>query len=210
MRNFEDLKIVIKHQSAYLTIPALIFLFTLFTLSTHTTSILAQNATGTNNQTLIDTFNSHGTISGIAADTMIGSNETMGSHSADLFVLGGNWSIGVEGGNLSDFNAYIVMTKFDGTQRHPHVFENIRNTTGNISPVNSENIALVSNNFTAFAGVVDIGDWKDVPISGNLNNGNLLIINVDPAKTEHHFKGLPIYGTVTSLTDQSGKELRAR
>jgi hypothetical protein len=58
--------------------------------------------------------------------------------------------------------------------------------------------------------VVDIGDWMDVPISGNLNNGNLLIINVDPAKTEHHFKGLPIYGTVTSLTDQSGKELRAR
>jgi hypothetical protein len=209
MRYFEDLKIV-KNQSADLIIPGMIFLFTLFTLSTHTTSILAQNATGTNNQTLIDTFNSHGTISGIAADTMIGSNETMGSHSADLFVLGGNWSLGVEGGNLSDFNADIVMTKFDGTQRHPHVFENIRNTTGNISPVNSENIALVGNNFTAFTGVVDIGDWMDVPISGNLNNGNLLIINVDPAKTEHHFKGLPIYGTVTSLTDQSGKELRAR
>src|SRR5918999_5139477 len=209
MRYFEDLKIV-KNQSADLIIPGMIFLFTLFTLSTHTTSILAQNATGTNNQTLIDTFNSHGTISGIAADTMIGSNETIGSHSADLFVLGGNWSLGVEGGNLSDFNADIVMTKFDGTQRHPHVFENIRNTTGNISPVNSENIALVGNNFTAFTGVVDIGDWMDVPISGNLNNGNLLIINVDPAKTEHHFKGLPIYGTVTSLTDQSGKELRAR
>lgn len=209
MRYFEDLKIV-KNQSAYLTIPAMLFLFILFTLSTHTTSILAQNATGTNNQTLIDTFNSHGTISGIAADTLIGSNETMGSHSADLFVLGGNWSLGVEGGNLSDFNADIVMTKFDGTQRHPHVFENIRNTTGNISPVNSEDIALVGNNFTAFTGVVDIGDWKDVPISGNLNNGNLLIINVDPVKTEHHFKGLPIYGTVTSLTDQSGKELRAQ
>lgn len=201
---------IVKNQSAYLTIPAMIFLFTLFNLSTHTTSILAQNVTSTNNQTLIDTFNSHGTISGIAADTLIGSNETMGSHSADLFVLGGNWSLGVEGGNLSDFNADIVMTKFDGTQRHPHVFENIRNTTGNISPVNSEDIALVGNNFTAFTGVVDIGDWKDVPISGNLNNGNLLIINVDPVKTEHHFKGLPIYGTVTSLTDQSGKELRAQ
>lgn len=209
MRYFEDLKIA-KNQSAYLTIPAMIFLFTLFTLSTHTTSILAQNATGTNNQTLIDTFNSHGTISGIAADTLIGSNETMGSHSADLFVLGGNWSLGAEAGNMSDFNVDIVMTKFDGTQRHPHVFKNIRNTTGNISPVNSENIALVGNNFTAFTGVVDIGEWKDVPISGNLNNGNLLIINVDPVKTEHHFKGLPIYGTVTSLTDQSGKELRTR
>jgi hypothetical protein len=209
MRYFEDSKIERK-KSIYVTLSALTFLFTIYALLTQPISVSAQNATGSGNQTVIDTFNSHGTISGIAADTLIGSNETMGSHSADLFVLGGNWSLGVEGGNLSDFNADIVMTKFDGTQRHPHIFENIRNTTGNISPVNSENIVLVSNNFTAFAGVVDIGDWKDVSITGNLNNGNLLILNVDPVKTEHHFKGLPIYGTVTSLTDQSGKELRVQ
>jgi hypothetical protein len=209
MRYFEGLKIERK-KSIYIAISSSTFLFAIYALLAQPTSVSAQNVTGTSNQTVIDTFDSHGTISGIAADTLIGSNETMGSHSADLFVLGGNWSLGVEGGNLSDFNADIVMTKFDGTQRHPHVFENIRNTTGNISPVNSENIALVGNNFTGFTGVVDIGDWKDVSISGNLNNGNLLIINVDPVKTEHHFKGLPIYGTVTSLTDQSGKELRVQ
>lgn len=83
------------------------------------------------------------------------------------------------------------MTKFDGSQRHPHVIENITNATGNISPVSSDNITLVSNNFTAFTGVVDIGEWRDVSITGNLNNGNLLILNVDSVKTEHHFKGLP-------------------
>ena len=58
-------------------------------------------------------------------------------------------------------------------------------------------------------GIVDIGKWKDVPIVGNLNNGNTLFLNVDPVKTDHHFKGLPIYGTVASLIDQSGKELRS-
>jgi hypothetical protein len=209
MRYFEDLKIERK-KSIWVAISVLTFLFTIYALLTQPISVSAQNATSSDNQTAIDTFNSHGTISGIAADTLIGSNETMGSHSADLFVLGGNWSLGVEGGNLSDFNADIVMTKFDGTQRHPHIFENIRNATGNISPVSSDNIVLVGNNFTAFTGVVDIGEWKDVSISGNLNNGNLLILNVDPVKTEHHFKGLPIYGTVTSLTDQSGKELRVQ
>jgi hypothetical protein len=209
MRYFEGSELGRK-KSIYVTISALTFLFTTYGLSAQLGSVFAQNATGSTNQTAIDTFDSRGTISGIAADTLLGSNETLGSHSADLFVLGGNWSLGVEGGNLSEFNADIVMTKFDGTQRHPHMFENIRNTTGNISPVNSENIALVGNNFTAFTGVVDIGDWKDVSISGNLNNGNLLILNVDPVKTEHHFKGLPIYGTVTSLTDQSGKELRVQ
>jgi hypothetical protein len=206
MRYIENFKIE-KKKSTYITILTLTFLFTIYALLAQPTSVFAQNATDSSNQTVIDTFNSHGTISGIAADTLIGSNETMGSHSADLFVLGGNWILGVAGGNLSDFNADIVMTKFDGTQRHPHIFENIRNATGNISPVSSENIALVGNNFTAFTGVVDIGKWKDVSISGNLNNGNLLILNVDPVKTEHHFKGLPIYGTVTSLTDHSGREL---
>ena len=165
----------------------------------------AQNTTATlstaANQSVKYNFNAHGTISGIAADTMIGSNETLGSHSSDLFVLGGNWSLIVKGGNLSDFGAEIVMMKFDGTQRHSHVIENMTNATGAVPPVTNENITLVSKNYTAFMGSVDIGEWKNVSITGNLNNGNLLILNVDPIKTEHHFKGLPIYGMVTSLTD---------
>ena len=53
-----------------------------------------------NQSSIVDTFKAHGTISGVAADIMIGSNETLGSHSADLFVLGGNWSFGVKSGNL--------------------------------------------------------------------------------------------------------------
>jgi hypothetical protein len=170
--------------------------------------IFAQNTTATSSslstatdQSPKDTFNASGTISGIAADTMIGSNETLGSHSSDLFVLGGNWSLMVKGGNLSDFGADIVMMKFDGTQRHSHVIENMTNATGAVPPVTNENITLVSKNYTAFMGSADIGEWKNVSITGNLNNGNLLIVNVDPIKTEHHFKGLPIYGMVTSLTD---------
>ena len=162
-----------------------------------------------NQSSIVDTFKAHGTISSVAADTLIGSNKTLGSHSADLFVLGGNWSFGVKSGNLSDFGADIVMTKFDGTQRHSHVIENMTNATGAVPPITSDNIILVSNNYTAFTGFVDIGEWKSVSITGNLNNGNLLLLNVDPVKTEHHFKGLPIYGTVASLTDHAGRELRA-
>ncbi|HEY3526138.1 MAG TPA: hypothetical protein VGK47_08075 [Nitrososphaeraceae archaeon] len=33
---------------------------------------------------------------------------------------------------------------------------------------------------------------------------------VNPIKTNYHFKALPIYGTVTSITDQNGNELRRR
>jgi hypothetical protein len=94
------------------------------------------------------------------------------------------------------------MMKFDGTQRHLHRIENMTNATGAVPPVTNENITLVSKNYTAFMGIVDIGQWKNVSFTGNLNNGNILILNVDPIKTEHHFKGLPIYGIVTSLTDR--------
>ena len=31
--------------------------------------------------------------------------------------------------------------------------------------------------------------------------------NVDPSKTEDHFKGLPVFGTVESIIDQNGREL---
>lgn len=36
----------------------------------------------------IKTFNAEGRISSLAAGTLLGSNDTLGSHSADLFVLG--------------------------------------------------------------------------------------------------------------------------
>jgi hypothetical protein len=169
---------------------------------TQNTTATSSSLSTASNQSAKGTFNARGTISGIAADTMIGSNETLGSHSADLFVLGGNWSLGVKGGNLTDFGTDIIMMKFDGTQRHLHRIENMTNATGAVPPVTNENITLVSKNYTAFMGFVDIGQWKNVSITGNLNNGNILILNVDPIKTEHHFKGLPIYGIVTSLTDR--------
>jgi len=64
------------------------------------------------------TFNARGTINSIATDAFIGSNNSLGTHSADLWILGGNWRFSVVNGNLSDFDADIIMTKYDGTGKH--------------------------------------------------------------------------------------------
>jgi len=66
----------------------------------------------------IETFNARGTINSIATDAFIGSNNSLGTHSADLWILGGNWRFSVVNGNLSDFDADIIMTKYDGTGKH--------------------------------------------------------------------------------------------
>jgi hypothetical protein len=173
----------------------------------------ATNDTTTSSSNL-DTFNAKGTISSLAADTITGSNATLGSHPEDIWVLGGNWSYAVMNGNLSDFKVNIIMTQIGGRGLHTHSIENLRNVTGEVPPItNTTSIMLRNSNYTDFIGIADINTndqvkWKDVPITVHLLQGNIVNFNMDPIKTEDHFKGLPVFGTVTSITDQNNKELR--
>jgi hypothetical protein len=101
------------------------------------------------------------------------------------------------------------MSKIDGTGTHHHAIESLRNVTG---AGRSEQIALTNGNYTDFKGIADIttnGEikWKDVPLTVHLTNGNIISFNIDPSKTEDHFKGLPVSGTVDSITDQNGREV---
>jgi hypothetical protein len=176
----------------------------------------AQTASATNDTTTsnLDTFNAKGTISSLAADIITGTNATLGGHPEDIWVLGGNWSYGVMSGNLSDFNVNIIMTQLTGSGLHTHSIANLRNVTGEIPPLtNTSTIMLRNSNYTDFIGIADINTndqvkWKDVPITVHILRGNIVNFNMDPIKTEDHFKGLPVFGTVTSITDQNNKELR--
>jgi hypothetical protein len=106
------------------------------------------------------------------------------------------------------------MTKFDGSGRHTHYIGNFQNATGEVLPITNKTITLTNGStFTNFMGTSDISTnseikWKDVPITVHLLNGNVINIMVNPIKTHYHFKALPIYGTITSIADESGKELR--
>ena len=160
----------------------------------------------------LDTFNAEGRINSLAAGTLLGSNDTLGSHSADLFVLGGDWNLAVTNGNLSNFNAEIIMTKFDGSGKHTHYIGTMENATAADPGLNKTILLTNGANFSNFMGTSGISTngeikWRDVPITVHLLNGNIINIMINPVKTDFHFKALPIYGTITSITDQNGNEL---
>ena len=170
----------------------------------------ATTPTATNNN--IDTFRAKGQISSLASDTLAGRPS---SNTSEIWVLGGDWELGVSKGNLTNLAVDIAMSKIDGKGAHHHTIEMLRNATGAVLPGHSEQIALTNGNYTDFKGIADITTngkvkWKDVPIVVHLLNGNIINFNIEPTKTDDHFKGLPVFGTVESIIDQNGKELLKR
>ena len=104
------------------------------------------------------------------------------------------------------------MTRFDGSGKHTHYIGTMENVTAADSGLNKTILLTNGANFSNFMGTSDISTngeikWRDVPITVHLLNGNIINIMINPVKTDFHFKALPIYGTITSITDQNGNEL---
>lgn len=175
-------------------------------------TVLAQTQESNNtttNSANIDTFRAKGQISSLASDTLAGRPS---SNISEIWMLGGDWEFGVSKGNLTNLAVDISMSKIDGKEAHHHTIESLRNATGSVLPGHSEQIALTNGNHTDFKGVADITTngnvkWKDVPIVVHLMNGNVINFNIEATKTDDHFKGLPVFGTVESIIGQDGKEL---
>jgi hypothetical protein len=215
----------------------LIFIAPLLTLATlaiadnsNTQSSWAQNSTNVTNNTAagnttgqVDTFRAQGQISSLASDTLAG--RTDNSSESVIWVLGGDWEFNVADGNLTNFVVDIEMIQVDGTAAHMHTIERLQNASGMSMGAQqpqqvdlmvdepSSKIALINGNSTMFRGTADLTtnenvEWTDVPVHVALFNGNILNIGLDPAKTEDHFKGLPVFGTVQTIVDENGKELR--
>ncbi|MDN5867765.1 MAG: hypothetical protein L0H55_10255 [Candidatus Nitrosocosmicus sp.] len=187
----------------------------------NSSNVTTNNGTNTTGNA-IDTFRSQGQISSLASDTLAG--RTDNSSENVIWVMGGDWEFNVANGNLTNFVVDIVMTQVDGTAAHKHTIEKINNASG--MPMGSQQtldvdlmtgepsskIALVNENSTMFRGTADLTtnenvDWTNVPVHVTLFNGNILNLGIDPAKTEDHFKGLPVFGTVQSIVDENGKEI---
>jgi hypothetical protein len=216
----------------------LIFIAPLLTLATlviadnsNTQYSWAQNTTNVTNNTVasgnttgqVDTFRAQGQISSLASDTLAG--RTDNSSENVIWVLGGDWEFNVAEGNLTNFVVDVEMTQVDGTAAHMHTIESLQNASGMtmgapqaqqvdlMTDEPSSKIALINGNSTMFRGTANLTtnenvQWTDVPVHVTLFNGNILNIGLDPAKTEDHFKGLPVFGTVQTIVDENGKELR--
>jgi hypothetical protein len=143
-------------------------------------------------------------------------------------ILSGKWRIDVVNGNVEYFRSNMTMTRSNGTDMHDHQIEFksddpeillFPNNTAVISPnpatveiaaLNSsgsdKNIASVSrtDGTIIFSGVADIItngviEWRGVPTSVSIFNGNSINMKLDPKIVNNHFSDIPIYGSVKSI-----------
>jgi hypothetical protein len=121
------------------------------------------------------------------------------------YILVGNWGLNVTNKKITYFDINFTMVHASGTDRHTHELTNFKRMS--IIPI------LLDPNGITFIGMMDIKQngndkWFGVPVTVSVGKQfNTISIKTNPDYTNNHFMRQPIYGTFTSLKDQSGTEL---
>ena len=120
----------------------------------------------------------------------------------DGYIFGGEWSLSVQEGNVTDFTANFIMVHPDGTEYHVH------NITNFVTP--SAGVQLVQGQEATISGTADIyvngtNRWPGAAMTLALTP-NTAVMTIMPAveDTDNHFQGQPIYGIVSGLTGENG------
>jgi hypothetical protein len=184
-----------------------------------------------NSNEVIQTFYIDGAIGSLVTDllnpTTIG-EENVTSSQSPIYVLVGNWSMGVINGEINYFQVDFITGLQNGTQMQVYSVENLENIV--IAPsspaegaaqsttdqeLSSNNLVLSStNNYSlSLFGYVDVltddtVQWQNVPISINIFNGNTISILLYPSETDNRFKGQSIYGVVTDILDANNNLIK--
>jgi hypothetical protein len=113
------------------------------------------------------------------------------------FILSGDWSMNVEQGNLTNFNASFYTGPVNGADNHTHQL-------GNFRVDNSSSIQLSSDKSVSLSGILDLGTngkeaWNDVNATVDISKGRSISIELADEDTERHFMGQQIYGIVERL-----------
>src|SRR5215211_3706178 len=134
-----------------------------------------------------------------------GGNQTAsvsGGGQESPYILGGNWNLNVQGGNVSDFTANIMMVHTDGSGYHTHNITNFY--------VGNATVQLVQGQETSISGSADIYTngtikWPGVDTTLTLTpNGTVMTIMPPAEDTDNHFQGQPIYGIASQLSGENG------
>ncbi len=174
----------------------------------------------------IQTFQIDGAVGSLVTDLL---NPTMRENVSDsppLYVLAGNWSMGVVNGEVNYLEVDFIMALENGTQMQVYSIENLENivipsteqNTG-LTPdqelSNNNNLVLSStNNYSlSLFGYVDVStdgtvEWQNVPVSIDIFNGNTISILLYPSETDNRFKGQPIYGVVMWILDANNNPIK--
>jgi hypothetical protein len=135
-----------------------------------------------------------------------GGNQTAGGGGGggqeSPYILGGNWNLNVEGGNVTDFTANIMMVHTDGSGYHTHNITNFN--------VGNTTVQLIQGQETSISGSADIYTngtikWPGVDTTLTLTpNGTVMTIMPPAEDTDNHFQGQPIYGIASQITGENG------
>ncbi len=142
-----------------------------------------------------------------------------------LYVLAGNWSMGVVNGEVNYLQVDFIMALEDGTQMQVYSIENLENmvipssaqdtglTPEQELPNNNLFLSSTNNYSLLLFGYVDVStvdtvQWQNVPVSIDIFNGNTISILLYPSETDNRFKGQPIYGVVTGTLDANNEPIK--
>jgi hypothetical protein len=172
----------------------------------------------------IQTFQIDGAIGSLVTDLLNSTMRENASDSIPIYVLVGNWSMGVVNGEVNYLQVDFIMGLQNGTQMQVYSVENLENIvipsaaqSAGLTPDQeiSSNLVLSStNNYSlSLFGYVDVltddtVQWQNVPVSINIFNGNTISILLYPSDTDNRFKGQPIYGVVTEILDANNEPLK--
>ena len=212
-----------KNHSKTLAIAGMGFLLiaTAFTFSFANSGQQLVNAQQNQTQTIVavpfDTFTGSGVITasigqggqqqgGGGNATAGGGNATAGGGGGGgqepQYIVGGNWNLNAQGGNVTDFTANFAMVHPDGTEYHTHNITNFALGNGTVQ--------LVQGQETSISGTADIytngtNRWPGTETTLTLTqNGAVMTIMPAAEETDNHFQGQPIYGIVSALAGENG------
>ena len=184
-------------------------IFSVVALTNKTNMQTSNNLNATRNVTkpssIQDTFSERGTINSLIYLSSDNNNSTLGG--AKKFILFGDWNLLVNQGVLKEFQAKFINVLPDGTRWHSHGLVNLKTDNNNTK------IYLNGDNSVSISGTVDItldgsDAWKGVKTNIIISKGNIISIFLDDLTTGDHFRGQPIYGTVQSIKDGNGNEIK--
>ena len=172
----------------------------------------------------IQTFQIDGAIGSLVTDLL---NPTMRENVSDslpIYVLVGNWSMGVVNGEVNYLQVDFIMALENGMQVQVYSIENLENIVipspaqdAGLTPdqeISSNLVLSATNNYSlSLFGYVDVltddtVEWQNVPVSINIFNGNTISILLYPSDTDNRFKGQPIYGVVTLILDANNEPVK--
>jgi hypothetical protein len=167
------------------------------------------NATITPPTKATDTFSAKGLITGFlieGQEVTTGGGSTEGNQTTQQlpWIVGGDWKLDVDKGNVTDFMSNFTMVKADGTKHHGHTISNLTTQSGGIRLDVNGNATM---NGTSIIKINGTDTWTGVDTQVSLKNFAILGISPNPQQVENHFGKLPITGIVTSLTTQNGTEV---